>query len=246
MDVDVLWWLSASSQALVLLRLAWLRVVRRYPFFFCFLAVSVTRSAILLQFDRNSLRYLYTWIYTEPLLLFLMLMAAVEALRRTLEAYPGRRNAVSILLVAFSIAGIVFMVASAGWDSNAVVRRLPLLHAMAIARRALTGSLAIFLLAGTCCLTFLPLPERANVKLHRLLMTIYFGSAAVSQLAINVGLPKAAMNGAALAASILCYTGWLFFSRSGEQEVERPNLTEAEIAKLEAEARRFRDMLRNQ
>ena len=199
-----------------------------------------------MHLGRDTNAYMYTWAYTEPLLLFLMLMAAVEAARRTLEAYPGRRKAVSFLLIVFSIAGIIFMVASSGWDANAVVRRLPLLHAMAVARRALTGSLAIFLLAGTCWLTFLPVPERANVKLHRLLMTVYFGSAAVSQLAINVGLSKPAMNGAALAASVLCYAGWLFFTKTGEKEVERANLTEADIAKMEAEARRYRELLRNQ
>jgi hypothetical protein len=244
MDLDYLWWVSAASQGLVLGRMSWLRLLKRYPFFVSFLAAGLIRSGILLFIGQGNKKYTYTWVATEPLLLILMLTAAVEGLRLTLEAYPGRRNAFTALLIAFAGLAVVFMVLTSGLDFATPGDRWPVLHFMAIARRSLTGSLAVFLLGATCWLTWLPVPERENVRLHRLLLTVYFGSAAVSQLAINVGLSRPAMNGAALAASILCYCGWLFFKASGETQPEASPLTDKEFARIESEARDYRQLLR--
>jgi hypothetical protein len=242
--MKVLWWLSVGTQAIVLWRLGTAHVLWRYPFFSGFLTVSVLRSCYLFTQDLDTKAYLYGWLATEPLLLVLMLLSAVEALRRTLEAYPGKRDAFSILLVLFSGIAVTFMFLTSTVDSTLPEERWQVLHAMGVVRRSLTGSLAVFLLVATCWLTWLPVPERANVRLHRVLMTFYLLSAAVSQLAINLGFPPDKASFSALAASVVCYCGWFRMSAKGEELRARGPLTEAEIERMEADARRYRQLLR--
>src|SRR5713226_7505846 len=87
--VQVLRLLALMSTAVLLVRIAWTRLYRRYPLFTGLLAVQLIQELILLPIASN--RNVYAWIFflSEPVVWLFYYLVLLELFAVALKDYPG-------------------------------------------------------------------------------------------------------------------------------------------------------------
>jgi len=85
-----LWWASIGSVAFALAAICARGAARRFPFFVAYLAINLGRDLLLKAIPGPRARpYAITWIATQPIILTLWILVALEVYKRICEHYPG-------------------------------------------------------------------------------------------------------------------------------------------------------------
>jgi len=122
-----LFWCGNSLEAIILLRLLYLRSFRKYLLFSSYLFLILVRSLVdlyVLQFHSELYSRVY-WYFTEPLSSVLGSLVIFELYRNLLEQYPGAaRIARRIIAIVFALLVSRFIVqvsSGQGWELAAKV-----------------------------------------------------------------------------------------------------------------------------
>lgn len=235
----VAWYISIAVRAILGVRLIGTGVWRRYPGFTAYVALSVARSVALSLAGIHSREYMLIWIAGEPILMLSLTFATLEMFWRSIAAYPGRRNAFSLIFAGAAVFALTAATVSVQIDA-------PLAHsgleAVRVAKRALVSVLFLLAAAITCWMLAFPIGERPNMRLHRWVLVLYLGKEALSLLAFNTGSARDAMALANIAIGIGCYAAWMRMSPAGESVWLRP-VEAGEEAQLRVRQAEIDDLL---
>jgi hypothetical protein len=234
----VLWYTSIGAQLLLAARLVSFRLACVYPAFTLWLTVDAAKSLVLLFLPFASAAYAYSWIYSQPIVLALQAWAVAEAYSHTTRAYPvlgsfGRW----VLSVGLTIAIIVAAVPVASELGTATGYGSIHRFIGFMLKRVVMSGLAVFLLVVLAAFAVVPIPERSNVKLHRILLTAYQIVHAAAMLYVTTAGPHVVAWSSLLilGSSVLFYGTWIMgITREGEIVNAPPLPPPEEIDRAEA------------
>jgi hypothetical protein len=215
---NILWYSAVAIKLLFCVYLVWTRVAKKHRLFTLYLACSVLRSLIAVQFPAMAdgalpQSYTYFWLWTEPILLLLQIGVALEVHAALWKDYQTiARSARPLLFFALLTALLLAALPASGEIGR--FSGVPLQAVMAfefLAKRYISTVLAVFLVMSA--LLFV-LVVRTNLKAglvqHESMLTIYFGIYAVAFLIVNMGWkPVVLVNNLMLSALTLCLVIWI-------------------------------------
>ena len=228
--------LPAGVQALLVLRLVFTGLSRRYPAFTVWMGFSAISMVALLAFSSlHGDAYRNAWIARQLLGMVALFAALLELTRRILEHYPGLRRVTASGLFGLLLAASI--VATAGESLNKPVRFFLM---MQTGWNAAT-SLYVILLVGLA--TYLDPRRRMNVILHERLFAANCLLAAVFFLfAVDGNEQKDISNWVGAAGGVIFPLMWMRMSPAGEVD-RRPPPTESALAPSFAETQARLDRL---
>lgn len=213
----------------------------QYPAFTTWLALDAAKSIALISIPPATLSYAWAWLISQPIILVLQIGAVAEVFGHTTRAYPligtfGRWVLIIGLTVAIAAAAapLVAELGTAGLYGD--TRRFLGFEL----KRIVSMVLAVFLLAVLAAFAVVPIPERKNVRLHRILLTVYHAVNAGAMLYVTIAGPAIVARSSAiiLSSSVVLYGLWCVgMTRAGEHvdmgptpSAEEINLAEAYLA----------------
>jgi hypothetical protein len=236
---SLLWYAAIVAEPLLLIRLAMLGLVRRYPFFSGYLAIVSAKSAMLTLGNPNpqSLVYRTIWLISEPALIAFQVLFVFEIYKRIEEHYPnigviGRR----VLILVVTISAFVCALTLA-----------PDLRALATQSTSVPFSVLVrvtfivkrcesFVFCGLLTLTlvfysFWYTPKKSNATVHASVAAVYFAVISAYYIALNLHWPYWQASVVNLVGTTLCYLAWAcLLTRDGEAlEFETPMSDEESI-----------------
>jgi hypothetical protein len=219
LTLSVLHVLSTAATAALMIRVAYLRLHRRYRCFFGYLVFSVIRSFVLVGLDVKSTLYYHIYVFTQPLMWVFYVLMILEIYSSVLEDHKGLYSlsrwtmhaALGISLVIFFLS---LMPAGSGPGVQGVV-----LYNVHLIERGIVFSLAIFMLLAAAFLVRYPVPLSRNVLVHGAVFGVYFLSKTLGfltrtflghRVTLYVGIFL-------MAAAVGCMVAWLsLLNRAGE------------------------------
>ncbi len=209
------------AEALVVVRLARERLLRRYPFFAAYLAADIVCSGVLMQTDIKSRGYAAAFRICTLIMTIFLLGVAAELYERICEHFPGIGIFRAGMAVVFVLLAALITV---------LTIRPNLVHQWAFPQTVVIDIVRFQseIFGGVFVLTWIFLrfvlsirqPLRPNVLTHWSIATIYFGASGAAYLAGLLSGGGAAIfpiNCAMLAVHLACFLAWFrLMRRSGE------------------------------
>jgi hypothetical protein len=178
---SVVTYAEIAAELILLVRLAWLGLIREFKIFWIFIAYDVVLTVALSRWDYHSVSYEWMWIVTTPVWTLLLAGASLELLRGLAQPIPRDRINRTVALYGFLIG----MTASAA--------ALMLLHPQAIFRpAALLTTIAKICISSGCILAILAqgalfafgIPVIANWRRHRRILLVFLAELIIGSYAI--------------------------------------------------------------
>jgi hypothetical protein len=215
---NILWYSAVAIKLLFCVYLVWTRVAKKHRVFTLYLACSVLRSLIAVQFPvmaHGGLpeSYTYFWLWTEPALLLLQIGVALEVHAALWKDYQTVARSARPLLLFSLLTALLFaalpVTAELRLDSG--IRLEAVMRFEFLATRYLSTVLAVFLVLSA--LLFL-LSVRSSLKSslfqNESMLAAYFGIYAIAYLIVNTGWKRAIfVNNYMLSALTLCLVIWI-------------------------------------
>jgi hypothetical protein len=157
--IVALWYAGPAMKAVAVYRLVRHGLVRRFPALWAFLLASLLRSALLIPFQRDPVRYAYLYSYTGVTMLLMEAFAIVGVFWVVTEKYPNFGRPGTVLLSGLAVLG-----ALACWVTRfaAVPAHWEALWQLAVLIQRYATLVMIVVLAGTRLL--LPIIPRIPIR----------------------------------------------------------------------------------
>lgn len=217
--------LGAIASFLVILRMFWIRLARRYAAFVGFLAVHGTLLVLLSTIRPNTTWHGYVYLFGQAFLWLFYVLVILELYRKVLAMYAAISNLASYVVVISMGVSIAISFATISNDlSRGAHQSGVILRHMAI-QRAVTAAMCLHLIVLTWFLSWMLVRLPRNTVYHTVLFFFYFLAEAVGNLyrnltgmdvteGVNVGLQI---------CTLLAFAGWLVLMRPvGEDLPSRP------------------------
>jgi hypothetical protein len=221
------YWLSIAAQALLFVLTITRRSGREYRWFLIFLVATILTELSVFMFPHHgrSLSYTYTWIAVEPLLWGLRAAMVVEAWKALVQAYPGSNEMARRVFFVALFAAAIISVGLMPLEIPHVAKYQTLVTTytlMIVAKRVLSLTLALFVVAVAAVHFRYPVPIPRNLRIHGLMLALYLGwDASQCFLASQNGSRWA--NQYALPVFFVLVTLWAFaYRRNGDVTVRVP------------------------
>jgi len=174
---------TAIAEVILLIRLAWLGLIREFKIFSLFLAFDAAFTLTLLGWDYHAYSYERIWTVVTPVWTLLLAGAALELSRGLRQAFPRETINRGAALYGFLIGMTVSVGAAMLTHPQAIMRSAVLL--MNIGRTAILSGCIVGILAQGVCLFIGSAPVMANWRLHRRILLAYFTAFLMASLTIN-------------------------------------------------------------
>ena len=215
---NVLWYSSISVQFLFCLSLVWTGLVKTYPTFTSYLALSVVASLCGIYFIRGAsgarlpLSYTYYWLCAEPVILLAQIAVVFEVHAGMWKGHESivrqtRPALLAALLTALVAAAIPVRSELARVGASKLIATM---HYEFLVKRYLSSVLAIFLLlSAVLFLTVIRNGAKSSLLRHEGMLAAYFGIYAIAALLVDEGWVRAIfVNGYFMSALTLCFVAW--------------------------------------
>jgi hypothetical protein len=178
-----------AGAALLIVRLYFSGLHRRYQAFFYFLVFFILQNGVLGILGQRSGAYQKVWVLTQPIEWFLCVWVVLELYSLVLKDYQGlytvgRWSLIAAVFVALLASGFSLLLPSRSTHQG---------HLMAfyyVAERAVYFSLIVFLLTMLALLLRYPITLNRNSIVHSLVFSVYFlGNTAAFLLVTTRGFP---------------------------------------------------------
>ena len=157
--MKLLFFIPAIVQMLLVLRLVWTGLARRYPAFTLWMALlAISALALLAYPSTRGTGYRNAWIVTQIISMLSLFAALTELTNRILEHYPGLRR-----ITASGLFGILLATAIVAAANESIDKPTRLFVMMQSGWNAATALYVIVLVALA---TYLDPLRRKNVILH--------------------------------------------------------------------------------
>lgn len=208
--------LPAGVQALLVLRLLWTGLSRRYPAFTVWMAFSAISMVTLLAFSSlHGTDYRNAWIARQLLGMAVLFAALVELTSRILEHYPGLRRVTASGLFGLLLAASI--VATAGESLDKPVRFFLMMQT------GWNGATSLYVMVLVGLATYLDPRRRLNVILHERIFAGNCLLAAVFFLfAVAGNEQKDISNWVGAAGGVIFPLLWMRMSPAGEVDRRSP------------------------
>jgi hypothetical protein len=191
LTLDRLFWLAQIGlQALVVLKLYRHKLHRVYSVFFIYLLFTTAQNLLLLQIAPRSKAYTSVWLISMPVAWVLSILIVLELSSLVLRDYQGLLTFGRRALALFLAASFLIAFASLYPDLQRMDGTYPVVAGFLAVQRALTSSLAVFLVLLTAFLLFFPIPLRWNLAVYALVYFIYFAATSAGIFLRNVFGPE--------------------------------------------------------
>jgi len=216
------WHVRTVLMVILLLRLAQMRVLGRYPWLAAYLAVSTVRTLVLASLNYASNAYAWTYFYTEPLIWLGYAAVCWEIYGQVFEHYQGislmsRRGLAGVLTASFLVALL-----STAREANYAWERFPILLTLTLSNRLVVSTFFIFLALVLGFLLWFRIPLRRNVIVYAVAFSFFFLFMGASYFVRNIGGADAIHRSNVLMLTMLDVTlvGWLVVLRAQGEELE--------------------------
>jgi len=215
---NLFWYCSIAVQLLFCAHLLWTKLAKRHPIFTAYLAYSVLRALVAVQFTVASngalpKSYTYFWLWSEPILLLLQIAVTLEVhsgiwREQRSNISPARPLLFFSLLTAIVFAAIPMKVELSRISPNQL---LAVMQFEFLAKRYISSVLAIFLvLSAVMYLVVSRNSLKSCLLQHESMLAAYLGIYAVSAFAINMGwISTPLVNHYTLSAITICLVIWI-------------------------------------
>ena len=183
---SILWYTAIAGYAILLARLAILRLHVVYRYFFFYLIVRLSRALLLAGLDRHSNAYGWTYVATEPILWVLYILVVLELFTIVLRDYPGIQTLSRRVLTAGLAISAAVALATLLPDLGNPAERYPILRSMYVAQRVVMSSLVVFFAILTAFLVWYPVPLSRNVVVYCAGFSLYFFSSTMGLFVRNI------------------------------------------------------------
>ena len=167
---SVVTYAATAAEIILLVRLAWLGLIREFKIFWLFLAYDVVLTLSLSRWDYHSPAYEWMWVVTTPVWTLLLAGASWELLRGLAQPIPRDRVNRAIALYGFLIGMTVSAVASILAHPQAILKSADLF--LMISRRCILTGCILAVLAQAAFLAF-GIPLIANWRRHRRILLVF-------------------------------------------------------------------------
>jgi hypothetical protein len=156
---------TIAAEVILLVRLAWLGLVREFKIFSLFLTFDVLCTVVLMRWDYHSYGYERMWAVSTPVWTFLLAATALELSRGVRAAFPMETGSRTVALFGFLIGMTVSALASMLAHPQAI-SRAAVLFTM-ISRRCILSGCILAIMAQGAYLFLGNAPIMRNWRLHR-------------------------------------------------------------------------------
>jgi hypothetical protein len=204
---------EAVLMAVLLLVMVHRGLARRYRMFVLYLALQVVGRTIYLVFTFRSDLYGYWYVLSTPVNWVLSFLVIHELYANILADFPGIVSFGKwVIGSTFVLAvGISLMTARFDWNLSAH-EDFPIIYYYTFIARGITTAQVVYLLAMTTLLRWFPTSLKRNIRVHTVLLFLYFLTRSATLLTHNL-LPGERMtmivNLVVLAVSCLCVCAWI-------------------------------------
>lgn len=219
-------YLDIGLGTLLLVRLAWLRLVSQYRVFSALILFDVLTSvvALFVPWTRLHWDYQVAWLSWRPIAWILYIWVVLSALQRVAAAHKGILSmSKKVFTACFAVSALLGLL-SARIEFVVARPNLPVEIAFIVDRGFCTISL-LLLCATLIYLLWFPVAITRNTALLCSGLMVYFGVKTALMLVRDVWSPGS-VRLVSLALALVytaCLTLWvLFFTEAGERETVRP------------------------
>jgi hypothetical protein len=174
---------ATVAEVILLVRLAWLRLLREFKIFSLFLAFDGACTVALMGWDYHSYSYEWVWALSAPVLTLLFGAASLELSRGVRQAFPKETGSRTTALYGFLIGMTVSAVCSMLAHPQAISRSAILFTI--ISRKCILSGCVLGILAQGAYLTMGSAPIMANWRLHRRVLLTYMTAAVIGLFAAS-------------------------------------------------------------
>jgi hypothetical protein len=176
---------AMAAEVILLVRLAWLGLMREFKIFSFYLAFDAVRTAALVGWGYHSYGYEWVWAVSAPVSTLLLAGASIELSRGLRQPFPQETGNRTATLYGFLIGMTVSAAAAMLAHPEAVSRYAVLLTI--ISRKCILSGCIVGILAQGAYLMLGGAPLITNWRLHRRILLTYI-------TAIVIGLFAASWN----------------------------------------------------
>ena len=235
-------YLNVAVEILLLGRLAQLRLLGTYRYFSLYLALSVAVDVSSALFNQKSGAYLMFWVTETPLVVILLLAAALELYSLMIRGFIGLGKWGSLVLIVAAGIGIGIAVVVGLADSNALhLGAAPAV--IAYCKRWVLSAIAVLLLLSSWFFFRFEYMMTHNLVVHSRILTTYCLINAASALSLNLRVKPRMVDAVSLSGAAICFCLWItLLSRKGE-EPAAPPVTPEEVESVRRMQQRISDAL---
>jgi len=214
------WYLGPLLSFLLLIFLAQRKLLRQYTALAFSLAVSLSRTALLIVIPFNTNRYAEVWMITAPVLWVAYVLVGWEIAGKIFESYRGlsilsRRSLLALVSITTLVA-----IAVLGPELNFSRELYPWLLLFSIVEKTLVLALSLFLLALCGFMAWYAMPVRRNLVYYALGYTLFLLGLSASLYLRNVFGASVTrwISTGALTILDCCLVAWMFtLTRTGDE-----------------------------
>jgi hypothetical protein len=215
-------YLNIAVEIVLLARLAQLRLLGTYRYFSLYIAFSVAIDLVSLLFDQRSHAYLMFWVLETPLVVILLLAAALELYSLMIRGFIGIGKWGSLVLIVaaaigMGIAAVVGLVDSNALNLNEAIRIIP------YCKRWVLSAIAVLLLLSSWFFFRFEYMMTRNLVVHSRILTAYCLINAANGLSLNLPIKREVISAVSLVGAAICFCLWtVLLSAKGEESTAPP------------------------
>ena len=193
----------------LLVRLAWLGLIREFKCFWMFLAYDAVLTVALSRWDHHSNSYEWMWIVTTPVWTILLFAVALELLRGLAQPIPRDMVNRTVALYGFLIGMTVSAVVSLLAHPQAIIRSAYLF--LLISRRCILTGCVLAILAQGAYFALGSAPLIRNWRRHRRVLLVFLTALALGSFIPNLGQRQLGdwLNLLRSVTFLSCYCVWI-------------------------------------
>lgn len=174
---------ATAAEVILLVRLAWLGLLREFKVFSLFLAFDAVSTAALIGWNYQSNGYEWVWAVSSPLFTLLLAGAVYELSRGLIQPIPRETGSRITALYGFLIGMTISAVASMLAHPQAILRSTVLFTI--ISRKCILSGCILGILAQGAYLTLGGAPLIANWRVHRRILLTFMTALVVGLFTAN-------------------------------------------------------------
>lgn len=245
---SVVTYAATVTEVILLVRLAWLGLLRDFKIFVAFLLYDVVRTATLMRLDYHSYGYEWVWAISSPVWTLLLAGAAYELSRGVVQPIPqetgNRKAALYGFLLGIAAAGLLSMLS----HPEAILRSAVLFTN--ITRRCILSGCILGILVQGAYLTIGSAQFFQNWRMHRRTLLTFLTAIVIASF-VGASNNRQLVDWVNLLRGITlfgCLCVWIARLRPAVEDVwstlEKPDIADAVVAEILAYYREGRHQRR--
>ncbi len=223
-------YLNIAVEVMLLGRLAQLRLLGTYPYFILYVALTAGSDMALTLIDPRSRTYLLLWAMRIPVIVSLLLAAALELYRLMIRRFIGLGKWGSLVLIAAASIGMGIAAVIGLLDTNALL--LNVISGLVFFKQWALSAIAVLLLMSSWFFFRFDYMMPRNVVVHSRILTAYCLINAASALSLSLHIKRDVVDAVSLSGAAACFCLWtVLLSRKGE-ESPAPPVTPEEVDRV--------------